>query len=695
MQRRSIERSAWVALGWLGCWFLPLAVAGATEDRLLLELLSQHCLDCHGQAADIAGEVPLDLRSREAFVARPELLSRMVEAVRDAEMPPAEHSRWTAGDRQRFLAGLEAWLADSLLHAAYPRTPIRRMTRLQYSNTVEDLLELKVELFALPERTLREYNDYFQPASGSMPPRVTVGNRALGKSQLIQKRLAGVAPFPQDLPAEYGFDNQGSNLTLSPLLMESLLTLSQSIVHSPDFGPKTCGLWEGFFLANETRGPDDDELRRRLQGFLDRAFRRDTEQAVVERYLQFVRARLAAGVDFTETMKEVVAAVLVSPKFLYLYEEATEGDQPQLIDDFELASRVSFFLWGSMPDDRLLALANAGRLHEPTVLSAELERMMNDRRMKRFCDAFPLQWLQLESLIASTPDPEVYKDFYFLGDVYRGSSHMMLEPLLVFETVFVENRSILDFIHSEYSYRSDLLDKFYRFEATKGGKPTQYEFDRIPITSPREGGVITTAAVLTMTSNARRTQPITRGAWLVSAIFNDPPPPPPADVPPLEEGSLVDERSLTLREKLSLHQTRADCASCHAKIDPFGFALENFDAIGRWRDRYEDGQAIDAGGQLFHRLPFASIEEFKEGLMAEKDRFTRALAAHLLQYALGRKIELRDQAALDGITQATVGDGYRLRALIKHVAMSEPFQTKFHPRPTEARPAGRLKRAGD
>ncbi len=265
---------------------------------------------------------------------------------------------------------------------------------------------------------------------------------------------------------------------------------------------------------------------------------------------------------------------------------------------------------------------------------------------------------------------------------------MMLEPLLVFETVFVENRSILDFIHSDYSYRSDLLDKFYRFEATKGGRPTQYEFARVPITSPREGGVITTAAVMTMTSNARRTQPITRGAWLVSSIFNDPPPPPPADVPPLEDMAIPGDQPLTLREKLSLHQTRADCASCHAKIDPFGFALEHYDPIGRWRERYEDGQAIDASGQLFHRLPFRTIEDFKAGLLAEKERFTKALAAHLLQYGLGRKIDLRDQPALDRIAQAAAGEGYRLRALIKQVVLSEPFQSKFQPRPGQAPSVG-------
>jgi hypothetical protein len=492
--------------------------------------------------------------------------------------------------------------------------------------------------------------------------------------------LNGVAPFPQDLRAEHGYDTRGDLITLSPLLMESFLTLSRSIVDSPDFGSKTCGQWQAL-LAGAPKGENKENvLRERSRRFLTRAFRRPVEEAVLERYVAHALARLKAGATMTECMKDVVAAALVSPRFLYLYDGATTGDKPEPLDDYELASRLSFFLWGSLPDEALLAAAAAGTLRDPAILAAQADRLMNDRRMKRFCDSFAGQWLKIEHALASEPNKDLYPDFYFS---IRGTSQMMIEPLLVFETVFVENRSILDFIHSDFTYRSDVLSRFYRREPqpepwTRYVAPQQ--FHRVSVTSKREGGVITSAAVLTMTSNATRTQPITRGAWLVGVIFNDPPPPPPADVPALdEEGHHTDTRHLTLRQKLALHQERADCAACHAKIDPYGFALENYDAVGRWRNTYDQGQPIDCAGKLFNKRPFSSIEEFKDGLLAEKDRFARAFAEHLLAYALGRAVAPTDQPALDRIVRATASDGYRLRTLMKQIALSEPFQTKYNP----------------
>jgi hypothetical protein len=185
---------------------------------------------------------------------------------------------------------------------------------------------------------------------------------------------------------------------------------------------------------------------------------------------------------------------------------------------------------------------------------------------------------------------------------------------------------------------------------------------------------------MTMTSNATRTQPIPRGAWIAEVIFNNPPPPLPADVPPLDEESKgPTDKHLTIREKLIAHATRADCRSCHAKIDPYGFALEHYDPVGLWRDAYEDGQPIDASGLLFNQRPFSNVEDFKDGLLAEKRRFTRAFAAHLLAYALGREVKPADHAALDRIVEGAAADDYRIRSFLTHIVLSEPFQTKFHP----------------
>lgn len=659
------------------------SATAAVTDRPLA-LIREHCGRCHGKDGEVNGDVDL-LKPQTVgeFTARPELLERMIEAVRDREMPPEDDSTLKDEAREQLVAGLEAWLAESLKTVAPPpRTPVRRMNRFQYANAVEDLFALKVELFALPERILREYEGYFQPASGKMPDTVMVGNRALGHSQLIAPRLNGVAAFPQDLRAEHGFDNRGDLITLSPLLMESFLTLSRSILYSPDFGKKTCGKFNPLFADPPPTKDREVAIRQRLREVLTLAFRRPVEKEVLERYAAHATARLQSGASFTDAMKEAVSAALVSPRFLYLYDGATTGDKPEPVDDFELASRLSFFLWSSLPDEELLELAAASKLRDPIVLAEQAERMMNDRRMKRFCDAFAPQWLKLEHAVASEPKKELFRDFYFAT---RGTNHMMLEPLLVFETVLVEDRSILEFIQSDFTYRSEALESFYRKGPIVKTRNDEATFHRVPVSDKREGGVITTAVIMTMTSNAQRTQPITRGAWIVSSIFNDPPPPPPADVPPLEEDDgQAQQKNLSLREKLALHQQRADCAACHAKIDPYGFALENYDAVGRWRDLDERGKPIDPSGMLFNRLPFANIEEFKDGLLAEKDRFTRAFAAHLLAYALGREVKPADGPALDEVVRAAAADDYRFRALMKHVVLSEPFRMKFNPADTTA-----------
>ena len=261
------------------------------------------------------------------------------------------------------------------------------MNRFQYANAVQDLFDIKVEVFALPERMLREYGDYFQPQSGEMPDKLKAGSRPLGKSQLIAGRLAGVAPFPQDLRAENGFDNRGDHLTLSPLLLESFLKLSRSIVESPDFNSRNCGIWNDFFAEPKTGQGVAAEVRDRLRVFLTRAFRRPITPDSLERYATHVDALIASGMPFSDCMKEAASAAIASPRFLYLYDSRDEASGVHPLNDYELASRLSFFLWGSIPDQTLLDLAAKKQLTDPDTLNAQLDRMLNDRRMKRFCSA--------------------------------------------------------------------------------------------------------------------------------------------------------------------------------------------------------------------------------------------------------------------------------------------------------------------
>ena len=247
---------------------------------------------------------------------------------------------------------------------------------------------------------------------------------------------------------------------------------------------------------------------------------------------------------------------------------------------------------------------------------------------------------------------------------------MKLEPLLVFETILVENRSIMELVHSDFSYRSDLLKKWYQ-----GGRgstpPTAIPFSRVEVDDIRQGGVITTLAAMTMTSSPTETKPITRGAWLATVLLNDPPEPPPADVPPLpNDDPELDKK--TIREQLSMHRENAACAGCHNQLDPLGFAFENYDPVGRWRDSYENDLAIDVGGELFGRS-FRNIEEFKQIVLAKDRLFAEAFTRHLLSYALGRALEPVDELSIADIVERSKDDGYPLRLVLQNIASSPAF----------------------
>ncbi len=657
--------------------FLSFGLPGVLPGAEVLGIFKESCVKCHGQDGKMKGKVNLlELQDLEGLKKKPELLQEIIEAIDFEEMPPEDEPQLAKEDRVKFLSDLQALRAEALAgKKSYAPTPIRRMNRFQYHNAVQDLFGLNCVVFTLPERMIRDHKQYFQPETGKMANLVRVGSRPLGKSQLIEPRLGNVAAFPQDLRAEHGFDNQADHLSMSPLLMESFLNLGQSITGSPDFGPKRVAIWREFFEQPRGQGEISSVVRERLDTFLRKAFRGRVDEVVAERYARYVDGQLKAGVTYTEAMKAVAAAVISSPRFLYLYDGAgSEGE----LDGFELASRLSFFLWGSFPDEELLELAESGELLKKEVLRSQYERMVKDRKLKRFCDSFPAQWLQLDRIISSVPDPKKFPQFYF--SKYRNSMHMMMEPLLLFETVLIENLPVTQLIDSDFTYRSGHLEKAYGGLGSagkkKGGQVTVLDFHRVPVTDRRVGGVITNAAVMTMTSGPERTQPITRGAWMAGVIFKNPPEPPPADVPALGEKPSEGEEHLTLRERLSMHRERADCRGCHEQIDPLGFALENFNAIGMWREKYENDRRVDMEGTLFRKHNFSNVVEFKDAILAEKDRFVKGLAGHLLSFALARELGTADEIALDGIVKRTAAEGYGMKVLIREVILSEPFLAK-------------------
>ncbi|MEC9093353.1 MAG: DUF1588 domain-containing protein, partial [Planctomycetota bacterium] len=741
--------------------------------------------------------------------------------------------------------------------------------------------------------------------------------------------------------------------------------------------------WQEFFQEPTEAQNWETEIRKRIRSFLTQAYRRTISEEILDRYVRYAVAKTRGGMPFVATMKKVASAVLSSPLFLYRYQSQNQDE-----DLFELASNLSYFLWSSGPDRELMALADQGELSKPEVLNQTLERMFADPKIERFLDTFPAQWMQLENVLAATPDPGKHR-FFSLDKSHPASLHMLIEPLLLFDAIFVEDRPVLELIAPGFGYQSEFLKTWYTSDLkppridtkkiveqnrlndrnrqevnqkiektnaelaqlinpvrerilsekqkTKGSRPVElkplaaWEFDgnlkssigdldlkshgkvtfkegrvvlnqsyllskpipvdlkaktlevwclphnlnqaggglmgiqgqgdffdtivigerqakhwisgsngfsrtldfagsvpetkvnemihlvmvyradgttllyrnglpygqpfkkqravfpkkkskvifglrhlpagnnkylhvsldkarlydraltreevlaahsgndlfvsaeelakalskeekakqdslgqqlaslnhqlkaipanqdprraqqdsrnrfdnkirsqlrsgifnRIQSIDPRYGGVITNAAVMSMTSGPKRTHPISRGAWLIEVILNDPPPPPPNDVPPLNEES--GDKNLTIREKFKIHRENPDCAGCHSRLDPLGFAMENFDVTGRWRDQYENGREVDPSGTLWKQFAFNGAVDLKKVIATEKQRFLRAFTKHLLRFALARELEATDALVVDSILAKSEKDNFRLKSLIQAIVSSKIF----------------------
>jgi hypothetical protein len=669
----------------------------------------QYCMRCHGGGKEIEGKIDLrKLSTKQSILENAALASKVVEALQAREMPPEDEKQPPDEIRKRLAVQLNTWVSDHLLASAELQPIVmRRMNRYEYNNAVRDLLNLKGDIYPLPERAIRAGRPYFDPASRQFPTSVRVGNRTLGKFQVERPILTGVFPFAIDLQAEHGFNNRGDELSISPILLESFLKLGQSIVNSPQFNGycnNYAALFEpeelpNDFTAEQTMQRNIGFARQRLKSLLERAFRQPVDDETLYRYANFFESDYHQSNSFAASMKKVVSAILASPRFLYLAEHKNVEPAKQPLNDHELAARLSFFLWSSIPDEPLLALARQGKLREPDVLRAQVRRMLLDRRSQALSENFARQWLRLDQLITAVPDFERFQVYYSrIGcEQWKFGLQTMLEPLLLFESIMVEDRSIMLLVDSDYTYRSDELQSWYETEVpfrNRGNinrfNTNQQDFKRRALKTRREGGVITTAAVMTMTSAPLRTSPIIRGSWVATAIFNRPPDPPPDMIPEIEaDDAEIEAKGLTLRQRLKQHQLNQTCAACHQKIDPLGFALENYDAIGRWRDKYRSGLEIDASGKLFGEAEFKDVVSFKDAIMKQPRRFGTALTEHLLSYALGRKLTVTDKPAIDRIVSRLQADDWRFSTLVTEVATSYPFLNKTNqqePRSEKAPP---------
>lgn len=404
-----------------------------------------------------------------------------------------------------------------------------------------------------------------------------------------------------------------------------------------------------------------------LSAVARRAYRRDvTEEDLRPLLSTYSKARRELGFD--ESIAAALRDVLLAPDFLFRLEfdaPDSAGKIPHAVSDFELASRTSFFLWSSVPDDELLDSASKGELRDPGVLNRHARRMLSDPRASTLVDNFAEQWLGLRRLAEFQPDRKAYPTFDAgLKAVFREETRLFLQSLIR------ENRSALDLLGADYSYLNETLARNYGISGVTGPG-----FRRVSLTGVAgRGGLLGQGSILMLTSHAARTSPVLRGTWILDNLLNSPPPPPPANVPELEE-SADDGRKLSAKEQLDRHRADPACNSCHVRIDPLGFALENFDVIGRWRTK-DQGEPVDASGTLASGQTIDGVEGLKELLLGEPERFVHATTERLLTYALGRELDPRDQPTVRRILRETEADGYRFVDLVIGVLNSTPFQTR-------------------
>ncbi len=420
-------------------------------------------------------------------------------------------------------------------------------------------------------------------------------------------------------------------------------------------------------IFRQPSGGNKAEVARDIIGrFARRAFRRPVTADEVNRLAKFVELAAKEGESFERGIKLALSAVMISPHFLFRGELQPEPDNPKAvhpINDYALASRLSYFLWSSMPDDELFQLAEKKLLRKN--LDSQVKRMLRDPKSRALVDNFAAQWLQLRNLKQVSPDPKLFTNF---DESLRTA--MQKETELFFEAIMREDRSVLDFLDANYTFVNERLARHYGLTGVSGE-----QFQRVFFKDNQRGGILTHASILTITSNPTRTSPVKRGKWVLENILGTPPPPPPPNVPELseEKGKVL---SGSLRQRMEQHRENPLCASCHARMDPIGFGFENFDAVGAWREK-DGGFPVDPVGKLVSGESFTTPGQLRLILLKGKhDEFIQCLSEKMLTYALGRGLEYYDRCALEEIGKKLAKNKYRFSSFILEIVNSVPFQQR-------------------
>jgi len=758
--------------------FIVLSTSRAEAEPI--PMLQKYCVGCHSGSAPKGDLLLNDLVPTidDANVTR---WRSVLERLDDGSMPPKGKPRPALAEQKSLITSITTQLQqrDALQIAKEGRTVLRRLNRVEYQNTMRDLLGVETDLKEmLPEdgnangfdnvdaaltispALLERYLDAAEVAlneaivtgpapavetktmpltdlssgarngmtmidqdvilfhSGGYLPTTLKGFRApsagkyrfkvpLSAYQSDQTQTARIykGSFEKDARSELVdfFDAPVGGTTVDfvarwnkgdTIQVFSSGSAPKNIPDSKTYkGPglrigrvEVSGpLFDGWPSASHTRLLGTTNLKtgtiadaeRILKAFLPRAFRRPITDAECLPFIALVQSRLKQGQSFEVALRIGLKAVLCSPKFLFR-EEA-----PGVLNDHALASRLSYFLWSSMPDDVLIGK----KLSDPIVMREQVERMLNDPKSRAFTESFTGQWLDLRNIDFTAPDKKLYPEFDELLQV-----SMVRETQSFFDEMIQSDRSVTQFVHSDWSMLNGRLAKHYGIPGVSGVMMRKVA---LPANSHR-GGVITHASVLKVTANGTNTSPILRGVWLLDRIMGKPVPPPPANVSAVEPDI---RGAVTIREQLAKHRTVANCASCHTRIDPPGFALENFDVIGGWRDRYRVsvpdkkrtgvsisvdeltryvflGPSVDAGDQMPNGQKFRNVDEFKKILLADRDQIARNLAAKLLIYATGHAIESTDRDVIESIVKDAKATDYGFRTLIHRVVQSPTFRRK-------------------
>jgi mono/diheme cytochrome c family protein len=596
-----------------------LDAASAALDQSVLPILDARCLDCHDSEMK-KGDVDLGslfTPGKDRHHVR--LWDKIREQVRSGTMPPPAKKPLDAEQKKAVLD----WIAqnEAAVLASPPKDPgvrkVRRLNREEYSNTLRDL-------FGITSRP---------------------GEK-----------------FPADGAGGEGFANNADTLTFSPLLIEKFMGGAEETIREVFRKPEL----RQRLLAPVTSDklPAETGADLALRPFLKRAYRRPVTEGEVRELLDVFNAALKRGRDWDGAMQVMFKAALMSPKFLFLEERPRpEAKAPWKVDHYEMASRLSYFLWASMPDDHLLKLAGEQRLHDPAVLATETKRLLADPKGLAFTKNFAGQWLHFEQLFVSVdPDRRKFKDF---NDTLRQA---MYDEVFTFcDAVLRHNGRVLDLLDSDYTFVNEPLAKLYDIPGVQGK-----EMRRVSFTDDRRGGLTGMGAILAVTSLPQRTSPVLRGKWVLEQLLSAPPPPPPPNVGELPEDDRALKGDLTFRQRLEQHRSKPACAGCHVRMDPLGFGLENFNAIGQWRSD-ENGKPLDASGRMPDGTQFSGPAEMRKVLLQEKAMFLRTVCARLLGYALNRGLEVEDHPTLLRLEEVLRKNDYRSEPLIIAVVQSYPF----------------------